>query len=129
MSEDNKPGTPSDFSSWGTFEFGRRQGLKALGVMAASGALATLADVSAAHAATKSGTIKIGFVSPRTGSLADFAGPDAYVISLIKRSSYFAKGITIGKTHYKIWLSDGEQVPVQFSVDDDSGVVTFTLAR
>jgi uncharacterized protein DUF6134 len=34
-----------------------------------------------------------------------------------------------GKTHYKIWLSETGQVPVKFSVDDDSGVVTFTLAR
>jgi hypothetical protein len=34
-----------------------------------------------------------------------------------------------GKTRYKVWLSDAEQVPVMFSVDDDSGEVTFTLAR
>lgn len=34
-----------------------------------------------------------------------------------------------GKTHYKIWLSEAEQVPVMFSVDDDTGLVTFTLAR
>jgi hypothetical protein len=34
-----------------------------------------------------------------------------------------------GKTRYRIWLSDAEQVPVMFSVDDDSGEVTFTLAR
>jgi uncharacterized protein DUF6134 len=34
-----------------------------------------------------------------------------------------------GKTHYKVWLSEAEQVPVMFSVEDDSGEVTFTLAR
>jgi uncharacterized protein DUF6134 len=34
-----------------------------------------------------------------------------------------------GATHYKVWLSEGEQVPVMFNVDDDSGTVTFTLAR
>ncbi|HEV2546204.1 MAG TPA: DUF6134 family protein [Stellaceae bacterium] len=34
-----------------------------------------------------------------------------------------------GKTRYRIWLSEAEQVPVMFSVDDDSGKVTFTLAR
>jgi hypothetical protein len=34
-----------------------------------------------------------------------------------------------GKTRYRIWLSEAEQVPVMFSVDDDSGEVTFTLAR
>jgi branched-chain amino acid transport system substrate-binding protein len=106
MNEDSKPAAPSELSSWRTFEFGRRLGIQAFAAMAASGALATLADVSAAHAATKSGTIKIGFVSPRTGALADFAGPDAFVIALIQRSSYFAKGITIGKTHYKIEITE-----------------------
>jgi hypothetical protein len=34
-----------------------------------------------------------------------------------------------GTTRYKIWLRQTDQVPVMFSVDDDSGVVTFTLAR
>jgi hypothetical protein len=34
-----------------------------------------------------------------------------------------------GKTHYKVWLSEAQQVPVKFSVDDDSGEVTFTLTR
>jgi hypothetical protein len=34
-----------------------------------------------------------------------------------------------GKTRYKIWLSETGKVPVMFSVDDDSGEVTFTLAR
>lgn len=32
-----------------------------------------------------------------------------------------------GRTRYKIWL-DEQDVPVKFSVDDDSGVVTFALA-
>jgi hypothetical protein len=34
-----------------------------------------------------------------------------------------------GRTHYQVWLSEPQQVPVKFTVDDDSGVVTFTLAR
>ena len=34
-----------------------------------------------------------------------------------------------GRTRYKIWLSETTKVPVMFTVDDDSGVVTFTLAR
>jgi len=88
------------------FEFGRRLGLQALGVMVASGAVATLADVSAAQAAAKSGTIKIGYVSPRTGALADFAGPDAFVLALIKKSSYFLKGIKIGGTTYHIEITE-----------------------
>ncbi len=106
MSEETKPTNPSGLSAWSEFEFGRRLGLKAAGVMAATGAIAVLGDVSAAHAASKSSTIKIGYVSPRTGALADFAGPDAFVIALIKKSSYFAKGIKIGKTHYKFEITE-----------------------
>jgi Family of unknown function (DUF6134) len=34
-----------------------------------------------------------------------------------------------GRTRYQVWLSEPQQVPVKFTVDDDSGVVTFTLAR
>lgn len=34
-----------------------------------------------------------------------------------------------GKSHYKIWLSEADQVPVMFSVDDDGAEVTFTLTR
>ncbi len=87
---------------WGSVEFGRRLGLKALGATALVGGVAALAEASSAAAATKSGTIKIGYVTPSTGSLADFAGPDKFVLSLVRASSQFAKGITIGKTKYKI---------------------------
>jgi hypothetical protein len=34
-----------------------------------------------------------------------------------------------GNAHYRIWLSEAQRVPVMFSVDDNSGEVTFTLAR
>ncbi|HEY5093117.1 MAG TPA: ABC transporter substrate-binding protein [Acidimicrobiales bacterium] len=87
---------------WGSVEFGRRLGLKALGATALVGGVAALAEASAAAAATKSGTIKIGYVTPSTGALADFAGPDKFVLSLVRASSQYAKGITIGKTKYKI---------------------------
>jgi branched-chain amino acid transport system substrate-binding protein len=104
MNEEINPASDEGIPGWGGYKFGRRLGLQAAAVMAASGALSTLADVSAAHAATKSGTIKIGFVSPRTGALADFAGPDAFVLKQIRASSYFAKGIVIGKTKYQIQI-------------------------
>ena len=102
MSEEINPTSDASIPGWGDYKFGRRLGLQAAAVMAASGALATLADVSTAHAATNSATIKIGFVSPRTGALANFAGPDAFVLNEIRASSYFAKGIMIGKTKYHI---------------------------
>jgi hypothetical protein len=34
-----------------------------------------------------------------------------------------------GETRYQVWLSEPQQVPVKFTVDDDSGKVTFTLVR
>src|ERR1017187_4402468 len=91
---------------WGGFEFGRRLGLQAAAVMAAGGAFASLVDVSEAAAASKSKTIKIGFVSPRTGALSDFAGPDKYVLSQVRASSHFHKGIKIGGTTYKIEITE-----------------------
>jgi len=87
---------------WGSVEFGRRLGLKAVAGTALVGGMAALAEASASAAALKSGTIKIGYVTPSTGSLADFAGPDKFVLSLVRSASQFAKGITIGKTKYKI---------------------------
>jgi branched-chain amino acid transport system substrate-binding protein len=106
MANGTKPEGPKGDPSWGSFEFGRRLGLQAAGVIAASGALVGLTEVSNAYAATKSGTIKIGYVSPRTGALADFAGPDSFVLQLIRESSYFSKGITIGKTKYHIEITE-----------------------
>jgi branched-chain amino acid transport system substrate-binding protein len=90
---------------WGSVEFGRRLGLKALGATAAVGGLAALTSASAASAATKSSTIKIGYVTPKTGALADFAGPDNFVLSLIRSSSYFSKGMTIGGKKYKFEIT------------------------
>lgn len=106
MTNETKSEGPQGDPTWGSFEFGRRLGLQAAGVIAASGAVVGLTDVSNAYAATKSGTIKIGYVSPRTGSLADFAGPDSFVLDLIRKSSYFSKGITIGKTKYHIEITE-----------------------
>ncbi|HEY5266604.1 MAG TPA: ABC transporter substrate-binding protein [Acidimicrobiales bacterium] len=106
MTDEMKPENADGIPGWGGFEFGRRLALKAAGAIAASGAIVSLADVSAAHAASKSSTIKIGYVSPRTGALADFAGPDNFVLQEIRKSSYFAKGITIGKTKYKIEITE-----------------------
>jgi branched-chain amino acid transport system substrate-binding protein len=95
-------GCEQTIPGWGSVEFGRRLGLKALGATALVGGVAALAEASSAAAATKSATIKIGYVTPSTGSLADFAGPDKFVLSLVRASSQYAKGITIGKTKYKI---------------------------
>ncbi len=98
---------------WGSVEFGRRLGLKALGATAAVGGLAALTGASAASAATKSKVIKIGYVTPKTGALADFAGPDNFVLSLVRGSSVFSKGMTIGGTKYQfeITVKDSQSNP------------------
>ncbi|HTT59636.1 MAG TPA: hypothetical protein VMF33_06265, partial [Acidimicrobiales bacterium] len=75
MVEESEGRSAGGSSSWREFEFGRRLGIQAAGVLAAGAGVASLIDVSTAAAAAKSSTIKIGYVSPQTGSLADFAGP------------------------------------------------------
>jgi branched-chain amino acid transport system substrate-binding protein len=49
-------------------------------------------------------TVKIGFVSPITGATAGFGEPDPYVLSLARKA--FAKGLTIGGTHYTVQVLD-----------------------
>ena len=55
-------------------------------------------------AAPTGGTIKIGFVSPRTGPAAGFGEPDPYVISLAKAA--FAKGFEVGGKTYAVEIID-----------------------
>jgi branched-chain amino acid transport system substrate-binding protein len=56
-------------------------------------------------------TLKIGFVSPRTGPAAGFGEPDGYVLSLARKA--FAAGLTIGGTKYNVQIidKDGQSNP------------------
>ncbi|HSN02373.1 MAG TPA: ABC transporter substrate-binding protein, partial [Acidimicrobiales bacterium] len=110
VGESQGPGT---IPGWGSLEFSRRMGLKALGVAAAAGGVSALTDAAASYGATKSTVIKIGFVTPSTGALASFAGPDNYVLKLVRASQYFAKGIKLGGTTYKIQIitADSQSSP------------------
>ncbi|MBO0729572.1 MAG: ABC transporter substrate-binding protein, partial [Acidimicrobiaceae bacterium] len=49
-----------------------------------------------------SGTIVIGYVSPQTGSLAEFATPDNFVLSKIRQSSAYSGGFKVGGKKYKV---------------------------
>src|SRR5664280_1345237 len=111
--EEVSTGSPGTIPGWGSVEVSRRMGLQALGATALVGGIASLSSATLAAAATKSHVIKIGYVTPSTGALADFAGPDKYVLSLIRASSYFKKGITIGKTKYTIEIitADSQSSP------------------
>ncbi|MCL9763005.1 ABC transporter substrate-binding protein [Frankia sp. AiPa1] len=56
-------------------------------------------------------TIKIGFVSPRTGAAAAFGEPDAYVLGLAR--DVLGKGLTIGGKKYDVQVidKDGQSDP------------------
>jgi branched-chain amino acid transport system substrate-binding protein len=49
-------------------------------------------------------TLKIGFVSPRTGAAAGFGEPDAYVLGLARKA--FEGGLTIGGEKYAVEILD-----------------------
>ncbi len=51
-------------------------------------------------AAAGSSTIKIGYVTPQTGSLAGFSESDPFVLGKIRGTSQYSKGITIGGKRY-----------------------------
>jgi branched-chain amino acid transport system substrate-binding protein len=94
----------------------RRTLLKGLGAgalaMSASEALAQSAFTKPAFSVATAPVIKIGYVSPRTGAFADFSISDSYVLKRVRASSPYAKGITVGKTHYRI-----EIIPVDTQSD------------
>lgn len=89
----------------------RRSLLKAVGL----GALA-LGTVPALNACTSTGlrtasdvsasaqTIKIGYVSPRTGPLAAFTESDPFILAQVRE--YFGKGLTAGGTVYQVEILD-----------------------
>src|ERR1700690_2230808 len=80
-----------------------------LGGMAIPGVLGSCLSSSAA--ATASGSIKIGFVSPLTGPASGFGEPDPYVLGLAKTA--LAKGLTIGGTKYAVEVvnKDAQSTP------------------
>ena len=73
-----------------------------------SGAATTLGTTATSAATTTTtpiaGTLKIGFVSPRTGPAAAFGDPDPYVIDLARKS--LASGLNIGGKQYAVEILD-----------------------
>jgi branched-chain amino acid transport system substrate-binding protein len=68
----------------------------------ASGLLAACSSGLKGGGASASGTINIGFITPLTGGLAGFASGDKYVLSQIKQTSAYQKGIKVGSRTYKV---------------------------
>ena len=85
-----------------------RRDLIKRGALVAGGALAVPgvagARITVNERADAANTLKIGFISPRTGALAGFGEPDPYVISLARKA--FAAGITAGGTKYAVQILD-----------------------
>src|SRR6185295_7571638 len=86
----------------------RRQFLKGAGAgltgLAFSGPLLSACAGSSSGGSGSTGTIKIGFVSPRTGATAGFGEPDGYVLQLARKA--FSSGLTINGTKYTIVVVD-----------------------
>lgn len=70
--------------------------------MAGAAGLALMAPTLAAAQGTE--TIKVGFVSPRTGPLGSFGEGDGYVLELARKA--LANGLPIGGKTYKVEILD-----------------------
>ena len=85
----------------------RRAVLRATGLGMTAAALSACgglgSDKDNGGASTKK-VLKIGFVSPRTGSTAGFGEPDGYVLDVAKKA--LSTGLTIGGTPYEIQVLD-----------------------
>ncbi len=71
---------------------------------AAAGGVALAMGGRSVYAAGAEKTIKVGFVSPRTGPLGGFGATDGYVLDVARKS--LAKGLTIGDTTYAVEILD-----------------------
>lgn len=86
----------------------RRDLIKLLGATALG---APLLSACRPNVGSTSSTIKIGFVSPRTGHAAGFGEPDGYVLGLARKA--LADGMTLGGKKYDIQIidKDGQSNP------------------
>jgi branched-chain amino acid transport system substrate-binding protein len=94
----------------------RREALKAFGAGAfglstagmLEGSLASIAKASATAVAATGATIKIGYVTPKTGDLSDFSSSDPYVLGKVRATSAYAKGIKVGGKKYRIEIIEAD---------------------
>jgi branched-chain amino acid transport system substrate-binding protein len=74
------------------------------GVGAAAGGAILAGSPVLSTAARAADTLKIGFISPRTGPLGSFGECDPYILSVARAT--LDKGLTIGGKHYAVELLD-----------------------
>src|SRR5215510_6417061 len=96
----------------------RRSVLRGLGAGAlATGAGGILAacssSIKGSRAASSTGTITLGYISPFTGPLAGFASGDRFVIDTIRATSAYSKGFKVGGRtyHVNIVVNDSQSDP------------------
>ncbi|MGH9170551.1 MAG: ABC transporter substrate-binding protein [Acidimicrobiales bacterium] len=121
----------------------RRDLLKAAGVGAVllgggGGLLEACGSNSLKGAGTTSTKdIIIGYVSPQTGSLAEFATPDNYVLKQIRQTSAYKKGFTVGGKKYNVQIVEmdsqsdttrASQVAKQLIVDNHVDMIVTSSA-
>ncbi|MEN3306347.1 MAG: branched-chain amino acid transport system substrate-binding protein [Micromonosporaceae bacterium] len=89
----------------------RRNLLKAAGIgitgLAASGLAACKVgggSTSSGSGGGTTGTLKVGFVSPRTGATAGFGEPDSFVLTQARKA--LAGGLTVGGKKYNVTIID-----------------------
>ena len=81
------------------------RGLTRREIMAMAGASGlALAGARGAYAAGSENTIKIGFISPRSGALGGFGQTDGYVVELVRKA--LAGGVKIGDKTYAATVLD-----------------------
>jgi branched-chain amino acid transport system substrate-binding protein len=73
-------------------------------VSAGAAGLAAAARPYGAFAAGPEATLKVGFVSPRTGKLAGFGETDGYVLELVRKA--LAPGLKVGDKTYVVDILD-----------------------
>src|ERR1700754_4698163 len=76
------------------------------GLMVSAGAagLAAAARTYGAFAAGPDATLKVGFISPRTGKLGGFGETDGYILELARKS--LAAGLKVGDKTYGVDILD-----------------------
>jgi hypothetical protein len=126
---DNKPESATQCASRPTVRgtVSRRKFVTA--AVTGAGALAVTGRVGWAQS---SDTIKIGFITPRSGALAAFGEPDAFVLDTARK--LLADGISAGGKTYKIEIldrdtqSDSGAAPSRASRRRSSGRITSASA-
>jgi branched-chain amino acid transport system substrate-binding protein len=82
----------------------RRLTRREIMAMAGASGLAFAGGARGAFAAGAENTIKIGFISPRSGALGGFGQTDGYVLDLTRKA--LANGVTIGDKSYAVTVLD-----------------------